>query len=52
MQIFRNEITRPAVQIREIATPAARDQNLPSHLPVMFQQQNPPPTLPRNCGAH
>jgi hypothetical protein len=52
MHILRDEIPGPAVEIRKIAPPAPGDQNLPSHLPVVFQQRHPSSALSGDTGAH
>jgi hypothetical protein len=40
------------VPIREIATPAAGDENLSARLPIVFEQRHPPPALPSHGRAH
>jgi hypothetical protein len=52
MRIFRQEISRPAVQIRKIAPPAAGDEDFPARLPIVLQQRHAPPALPGHRRAH
>jgi hypothetical protein len=52
MFVFRDEILWPAVQIRKIAPPATRDQDLPSRLHIVFEQQNPPSALASHRRTH
>jgi len=52
MWIFRKEILRPAVQIRKIASSAARNKDLPPRLPIVIEHRNPPTALPGHRRAH
>ena len=46
------KISRPAAEIRKIAPAAARNKNLPSRLPIVLQQGNPPPALSCDDRTH
>ena len=46
------KVLRRAVNVGEVASSAARDQNLPPRLRIVLQQQHAPPALPRNRSAH
>ena len=52
MRIFRDEVSRTAVDVGEIAPATARDKNLTARLCVVLQEQNPPTPLPCHSGAH
>ena len=40
------------MNVREVAAPPAGDQDLPSRLRIVLQQQNPPTPLSRNRCTH
>src|ERR1039458_7864587 len=46
LPVFRNEILRPAVQIRKIAPAAAGDKNLPPSLSPVLPQRHLSPSSP------
>ena len=52
VRIRRNEILGPAINIREIAAPAARNQNLFAEPLGMFEHRHAPPPLARLDRAH
>ena len=50
--VFRKEIPRSAVEICEIAPPAAGDEDFAPGLGVVVQQRHPAAALPGHGGAH
>src|SRR2546427_534897 len=50
--ILGDEIGRGAVNVREVASSAAGDQDFAARLRVMFQQQHPTAALTCNGSAH
>ena len=52
MRILGEKVSRAHLAVGEIAAPAAGDANALAELVGMFDQQHPPPTLPRLRGAH
>jgi hypothetical protein len=52
VRILRDEVRRRAMNIGEVASTAAGDQDLPPRLRIVLQQQNTPVPLPRNSRAH
>jgi hypothetical protein len=52
MLVFRDEVSRPAVQIRKIAPPAAGYQDFSARLSPMLEQRHAPSAQPRRGRAH
>ena len=52
MRILRDEVCRRAVNVGEVAAPAAGDQDLSPRLRIVLQQQNSPASLSRNSRTH
>ena len=50
--VFRDEVFRCGVEIREIAATAARDSDLFADGLVVFEKGNPPSAFPGFDGAH
>src|SRR5258706_14040019 len=52
VRIAREEVFRAAMNVREVAAPAAGDADLLAQLAIVLDEQHPPPALARPGRAH